>query len=231
MPIKPNQNAVLPMLELEEASPTTVTELLNYVPTYSRKDFRKLVNDAVGAIHQIPRILKVRHGSPFGLKDIVAYFGRSSAAPGEFAGTNVYSRFLSGYKERNDDYGIVLAQTSVRDTLLYERWAIKLIEFLKRKHGLCISNKSQSARGRVSTNEPGYLYMTFHFERSKEVAHKLKPEEIREGANEVSKALQKNSTELKAIPAEELVKATAECLKVANEMDYLGEKPLRLCRR
>ena len=172
-----NPNVELPMMSLRDADVRRVSALLQHVPEYSSTEWRRLVSNTVGAIHQIPRILEVSKVPNLDLKDIEAYFGRSSAGT-TYPGVNLYQRFQAGLKERNHDYGIVFAKTSIRASLNFERFGISLIEQLRRVDGLCISNKTFAARGRVGDIEPGYLYLTFRITQGKEHARKLTQNEI-----------------------------------------------------
>ena len=71
-----NLSAKVPMMVLQEADVRGVTALLSHVPEYSSQEWRRLVANAIGAIHQIPRLLQSKGLPNLDLKDVEAYFGR-----------------------------------------------------------------------------------------------------------------------------------------------------------
>jgi hypothetical protein len=171
-----NPKSLIPFIALESATPTSVTSLLQHVPVYGAREWRRLVANTIGAIHQVPHVFKSKALPKLDLKDIEAYFGRSSSGS-TIAGHNLYGRFRAGL-ERGHSFGMVFATTDIDATLHFERFGISLINRLKDVDGLCIANKSLAAHGKVGTTEPGYLYMTFGFEEGDEHARMLSQREI-----------------------------------------------------
>jgi hypothetical protein len=210
------------MIRLEDATPAAIAKLIDYAPQYGPTSFKKLVQDAVGAIHQVPRAFAVRNQAPLDLKDIVAYFGRSSGSEYGIA-SNVYSAFQRGLG-RGDTHGMVFAQTSIKASLKYERWGISLINYLKENDGLCISNKTLTARGGVGAVEPGFLYITFRFMRGKEYANMLTQAEINEGIRQIVEEMEA----LNVKSQNELHEGISAGLIKANDVQYVGTKAIRL---
>lgn len=224
MAIRPNPRSMIPALRLEDLTPALVTAALDRVPSYGPTGYRRLAEDTVGAIHQLPRLFRAASGELFDLKDIVAYFGRSSAARDE-PGLNVYARFREGFQARGDDFGLIFAQTTIAASRAFERWGIALIDFMKSRDGLCISNRTQYCRGSVGSTEPGYLYMTFHFARGREAAGVLSQAEIDRGAREILPAIDGN---MPSVDRRTMAGATAACLDRANKLKWVGPRPVRL---
>jgi len=76
MAIKPNLNNIIPAIVIDDKlNPAMISNLIKHVPKYKPNEYKRLVEDAVGAIHQLPRIFQAAKGKPYNLKDIVAYFG------------------------------------------------------------------------------------------------------------------------------------------------------------
>ena len=50
-----NPNSLIPLVSLVEATPATMTAVLDHVPQYGPGEVRRLVQNTIGAIHQIPR--------------------------------------------------------------------------------------------------------------------------------------------------------------------------------
>ena len=151
---------LIPMIPLRVMTPDMIADALHSVPIYGPTDFRALVENTIGAIHQIPYILYQKTNIKYQPKQIEAYFGRSSSGSTHVA-TNLYQCWSRGVHDRVHTYGMVFAQTPIEDSLKYERHGIHLIKALKAVHGLCISNRTLTAKGGVGNNEPGFLYMTF----------------------------------------------------------------------
>lgn len=187
MALKRNDDIVLPLMALNEATPTTVSGMVQHVPEYAPRDWRRLVENTVGAIHQIPRILKKSNMPDLDLKDIEEYFGRSSAGA-EILGHNLYGRFRSGLV-REYELGMVFAKTTILASRNFERFGISLIDQLKKMNGLCISNRTFASSGSVGVTESGFLYMTFRLKRGREHAQQLSQKEINYGVQEVLKDL------------------------------------------
>ena len=164
MPAQPklrgNSRMLIPMIPLREMTPDMIADELYTVPKYGPTDFRALIENSIGAIHQIPYIFYNETKIKFQPKQIEAYFGRSSGGSTHVA-TNLYQCWSRGVRDRKHTYGMVFAQTSIEDSLKYERHGIHLIQALKEVHGLCISNKTLTPKGGVGNIEPGFLYMTF----------------------------------------------------------------------
>lgn len=150
-----NMDSILPFLEIENATAKRIRPLLPHAPEYRSTEYTRLVENTIGAIHQIPRLYRKLTGRRIELKQIEAYFGRSSGGV-----TNLRQRWAAA-KQRNHTYGLVFARCSVASSLAYERHGILLLDILRKHNGLCISNNSMSAGGKVGAAEPGLLYMTF----------------------------------------------------------------------
>jgi hypothetical protein len=163
---------------LDDLTLDEVEHLAVNATRYGAAEFTRLVENTVGAIHQIPGYFFRSTGSKYELKQIEAYFGRSSgAANGE---TNLYQRLRAGVK-RGHTHGFVFASSAIKHSLRYERHGIGLLDALREQAGLCISNNSLSAIGRVGAHEPGYLYVTFRLLRTcPELARELTQAEIRD---------------------------------------------------
>ena len=65
MPAEPklrgNSRTLISMIPLREMTTDMIADVLQTVPKYGATDFRSLVENTIGAIHQIPRILKWPH--------------------------------------------------------------------------------------------------------------------------------------------------------------------------
>jgi hypothetical protein len=150
-----NMDSILPFMEIEHATAKRILPLLPHAPEYGSTEYVRLVENTIGAIHQIPRLYRKLTGRKIELKQIEAYFGRSSGGV-----TNLRRRWAAA-KQRNHTYGLVFARCSVASSLGYERHGILLLDVLRKHNGLCISNNSMKAVGKVGAAEPGLLYMTF----------------------------------------------------------------------
>lgn len=224
MAIKPNLNNIIPAIVIDDKlNPAMISELIKHVPKYEPNEYRRLVDDAVGAIHQIPRIFKSAKGPQYDLKNIVAYFGRSSAGSQE-TGLNLYNRFKAHKDTKNDNYGLVFAATTIDASLKFEKWGIHLIEILKKKKGLCISNKCSHAGGGKGKTEPAYLYMTFHYEKAALPAPILSQQQIDNAVTEIMGKYEKEPNNIKTIIHE----GSQSGLMLANNVIYTGQKPIQL---
>ena len=178
-------NYSLPVINIAKASAAAVAEHARNVKEYGASDWMNLVADLIGAIHQIPAIYSKAMGQRIDLKHIQAYFGRSSAGP-HGDGTNLKNRLYAGLKNRQHPYGIVLAQMEIDTTIYFEKFGISLLDKLRTRNGLCISNTSSVGQGGVSQHGPGYLYMTFSVEKPTEsLAQQLTNNEIRVAVEEM----------------------------------------------
>jgi hypothetical protein len=222
VPIEPNLRNIIPAISFNGLTPAKVSELVKYAPTYKHNEYKRLVEDAVGAIHQIPRIFQASRGKPYDLKNIVAYFGRSSAGPYEL-GSNIYQRFMTGKRDRGDIFGLVFARTTIKASTNFERWGIRLIEILKEQNGLCISNKTRHAGGSKGKTEPGFLYMTFHYEDVNEPGFVLTQSEIDEAVIEIMNGYSEQSR-TKTICQE----GSSAGVTLANNVTFTGSKPIQL---
>jgi hypothetical protein len=95
--------ALIPMIPLSGMTPDIIADVLQTVPRYGPTDFRSLVENTIGAIHQI-------------------------------------SRFSMEKQE---------SRTSPIDRSLF--WSV-----IWWQDGLCISNRTLTAKGGVGSNEPGF---------------------------------------------------------------------------
>lgn len=226
MPRLPSSpNSLIPLVVLAEATPASVSKVLEHVPKYSPGEVRRLVKNTVGAIHQIPRILKKRSLPELDLKDIEAYFGRSSGSA-DIPGTNLYGRFRAGL-ERGDTHGMVFAHTTIRASLRFERFGITLINHLKKVDGLCISNKTLASHGRVGSTEPGFLYLTFKVTEGDEHARKLTQREIDAGVASILRELEAEPVVMTKSIQES---AARTALELANDVEFTGEHHIALAR-
>jgi hypothetical protein len=176
--LRGNSRAIIPMIPLSGMTPDMIADVLRTVPRYGPTDFRALIENTIGAIHQVPKIFHRETGIPYQPKQIEAYFGRSSGGSNHVA-WNLYQCWLRGVRERSHMYGMVFAQTPIKASLRYEKHGILLIEALKEVDGLCISNRTLTAKGGVGSNEPGFLYLTFRLLREEsEPAQELTYEQI-----------------------------------------------------
>jgi hypothetical protein len=174
-----NPMSVIPIFPLEALTLSDIDTAIEETPEYGATDFRQLVCNTIGAIHQIPILFYRKTGIEYQLKQIDAYFGRSSSGS-QALGANLWQRLRAGAEQREHDYGMIFAKTSIAASLGYERHGIRLLEVLHKMDGLCISNNSFSAIGRVGSVEPGYLYMTFRMlDYEPRPARELTKEQIR----------------------------------------------------
>lgn len=220
-----NSKSLIPLVVLDTATPATVTALLGHVPEYGPREWRRLVENTVGAIHQIPSILRSGDLPNLDLKDIEAYFGRSSCGA-ELAGQNLYGRFRAGV-DRGHMFGMVFAKTTIDATLQFERFGISLVNQLKRVDGLCISNRTLAARGNVGNTEPGYLYLTFALVEGAGPGHVLTQSQIDAAVAGVLGDLGKSSVvDVKPVHQE----AARAAVTLANNVEYVGEHTIALAR-
>lgn len=219
--LKANPRMVIPMIPLAKMSASTIGQLLPHVPEYGPTDFRSLVENTIGAIHQVPHIFHEQTQIKYQLKQVEAYFGRSSSGVSDIA-QNIYSCWVRGREERGHNYGMVFAKTSIKASLKYERHGILLIEALRQEDGLCISNKTLTARGGVGSIEPGFLYMTFRLLRkTPEPARELTFEEIRDCVRKMKTELSDLAVEMK-IPEKDVRDAFQHGLEQANNVENRG---------
>lgn len=219
-----NPKSMVPFVVLESATPTSITAMLEHVPVYGPTEWRRLVENAIGAIHQIPRVLKSKALPNLDLKDVEAYFGRSSSGA-DIIGKNLYGRFRTGFMERGHTFGMVFAQTSIAATLRFERFAISLINQLKDRDGLCISNRTLAPRGNVGDTEPGYLYMTFTLVEGDEHARVLSQREVDEAVADVIDEFRRSAvTPVKAVHEN----AARIAVSIANDVQFIGEHRIAL---
>lgn len=216
-----NSRTLIPMIPLNGMTPDMIADALQAVPMYGPTDFRALVENTIGAIHQVPRIFHQETGIPYQPKQIEAYFGRSSGGSNHVA-WNLYQCWMRGVRERSHSYGMVFAQTSIKASLKYEKHGILLIEALKKEDGLCISNRTLTAKGGVGSNEPGFLYMTFRLLRKEsEPARELTYEQIRDCVRSEKEKLARLAEDTKS-PVRELQAAFRTGLERANTMNHFG---------
>lgn len=204
-------------------TPEALVDFIDNAPEYGAAEFRRLVADAIGAIHQIPHIFYKAHGFKYELKHIEAYFGRSSWGP-HGGGLNVYQRFVAGRDERDHEYGIIFARTSIPASLRYERHGILLLDALREADGLCISNNSFAGVGRTGSTGPGLLYVTFRLlGRRPALAREMTAAEIKEMVREYKSRLDENF----GSDAAEARGAFESALKLANDTDHFGGQKLK----
>ncbi|MBV5308551.1 hypothetical protein [Chromatium okenii] len=210
-----NKNFELPIFSLENLTRDELKTFADQAPQYKSAQFKKLVSNTIGAIHQIPRLFHSIDGFEYQLKHIEAYFGRSSGAASNHQCDNLYQRVCrAGFDERHHEYGMIFARTTLKDCALYEHHGIRLFEILRKTDGLCISNRSISAFGRRGTVEPGFLYITFRIiEEQEEAAQILTDRTIKELIEEDRKK-RESSAEIESI------KAGLEC---ANDVNHHGD--------
>jgi hypothetical protein len=180
-PLPKNNAFILPIFPLENLTRDKLKVFADEAPQYESVEFKRLVSNTIGAIHQIPRLLHRMDGVEYQLKNIEAYFGRSSGAKNHPC-DNLYQRvYRAGFDIRHHEYGIIFARTTLEDCALYEHHGIRLFEILRETKSLCISNKSISSFGRSGSVEPGFLYMTFKIlQKQEKLAHILTDRTIRE---------------------------------------------------
>ena len=222
-----NEKFIIPMINLDDASPSALTTMIENAPEYNRRQFFKdLIKNTIGAIHQIPHIFeKVNTNDKIDLKNIEAYFGRSSVSADE-PGKNIASRFKyhRDNPEREHKFGMIIAKTSIENTLLMERFGINIIETLKKKNGLCIANRTGYSKGGIGENEPGLLYMTFKITtKDDKPAKVLTNIQIRAAVNAVMKDLGLDINENKPVAS-----AAKLAFDAANEVRFIGEQNVNL---
>jgi len=214
------------MINLDEMSPSALTTMIDHAPEYHRRQFKDFIKNTIGAIHQIPHIFaKGNSKEKFDLKNIEAYFGRSSAAADE-PGKNITNRFRSNrdHIKRQHRFGMIIARTTIENTLLMERFGISLIKTLKRKNGLCIANKTGYSKGGIGETEPGLLYMTFKLlDNADNPANILTNAQIDSAVTLVMDELGLNKNENQHVAG-----AAELAFKTANEPRFIGEQTINL---
>lgn len=218
-----NPDSIVSIFPLATVTLPDIDEAIHEAPQYGEVEFRALVRNTIGAIHQIPRLFYRRTGTKYQLKQIEAYFGRSSCGSSAIA-SNLAQRLRAGREQREHEYGMIFAKTSIQASLRYERHGIRLLEALRDMDGLCISNNSFAAVGRVGSVEPGFLYMTFRMlDEEPEAAHELTKEEIKELVREYRNEIgAKSKDDAAAVDGFEVG------LKAANDVDFHGERKAKL---
>lgn len=221
-----NSKFIIPMINLDEISSSALSKMIDNAPQYNRRQFKDLIKNTIGAIHQIPYIFeKVNSKDKFELKNIEAYFGRSSAAADE-PGKNIANRFKShrDHVARRHRFGMIIAKTTIKNTLLMERFGISIIETLKKKKGLCIANKTGYSKGGIGENEPGLLYMTFKLlDREDKPGIILTSSQIDSGVTMVMKELGLDINENKYE-----ANAAEYAFKAANQTRFIGDHPINM---
>ncbi|WP_372365430.1 hypothetical protein [Candidatus Uabimicrobium sp. HlEnr_7] len=94
--LKGNPNIIIPCIDLYDSSPAVIAELVESTPKYTGKEFKRLVENTIGTIHQIPMKFKGDLVRNVDLKNIIVYFGRSSA-DSKNKRQNLFSRFKHTY--------------------------------------------------------------------------------------------------------------------------------------
>lgn len=211
------------LFKLQDATPQTIEDLIEQSPTYEVCEIREFLHDAQGAIHQIPKVLLCEGARKLNLKNIQAYFGRSSAgARGK--GDNLYQRFQCGIKDREDTHGIILAVTSIKATTHLERFGIGYLEHLRTHNGLCISNATLYGKGNVGATEPGFLYMTFKIcPQVEDYAQIIHPRQIAAAIPSLLKRLGVNELGTR----QEVKDAISMGLQQANDPSHTGNLELK----
>ena len=216
-----NSRMLIPMIPLSEMTPDMIADALQAVPHYGPAEFVSLVENTIGAIHQIPNIFHEKTGIQYQFKHIEAYFGRSSGGSNHVA-TNLYSCWKRGVNERVHTYGMVFAETAIKSSLKYEKHGILLIEALKAVDGLCISNRTLSPKGGVGSTEPGFLYLTFRLLRKEsEPARELTYDEILDCVRRGKEKFARLAEDTKS-PVKEMQAAFRTGLESANTINYFG---------
>lgn len=221
-----NDKFIIPMINLDEVSSSALTKMIENAPEYNRRQFKDLIKNTIGAIHQIPHIFsKSNSNRKIDLKNIEAYFGRSSAAADE-PGKNIANRFKAhrDHAERQHIFGMIIAKTTIENTLLMERFGISIIETLKKKDGLCIANKTAYSKGGIGETEPGLLYMTFKIRNQEDdVANVLTNAQINAAVRMVMSELGLDIKE-----NEPVASAAKLAFEASNEINYQGEQNISL---
>jgi hypothetical protein len=209
-----NDDCSLPIFSLANLTKDELKTFADKAPQYKSAEFKRLVSNTIGAIHQIPRLFYGIDGFQYQLKQIDAYFGRSSGARNHPC-DNLYQRVYRAGLERYHNYGMIFARTTLKDCALYEHHGIRLFDELRKIDGLCISNRSISSFGQNGTIEPGFLYITFRILKQQEKpAHVLSGSEIREIIEEYKKELESSG---------EVEKSLKAGLERANDVNHHGE--------
>ena len=98
--LRGNSRAIIPMVPFSGMTPGMIADVLQAVPRYGPTDFRALIENTIGAIHQVPKIFYQETGIPYQPKQMEAYFGRSSGCSNHVA-WNLYQCWMRGARERN----------------------------------------------------------------------------------------------------------------------------------
>ncbi len=216
-----NPGSLIPIFHLATLS-KDIDAAIQGAPEYGEFDFRNLVCNTIGAIHQIPRLFYEKNHKKYQLKQVDAYFGRSSCGSQSVA-ANINQRLRAGREQRGHEYGMIFARSSIEASLRYERHGIHLLQVLEEMDGLCISNKSFSAVGGVGSTGPGFLYMTFKMlEYESEPGHELTDDEIKGLVLDYRREIENN------IEGKAALEAFKAGLEKANEVEFKGEKRPKL---
>ena len=134
------------------------------------KPWRNFIGNCIGIIHQLPMLFRNPALGNIDLKNIEAYFGRTSISPGTGA-SNLMGRMRAA-KKRGHTHFILLGKCTIKRSVQFERFGHELLTGLKVHNGLCIANASRVAIGRVSKaeNGKGVLYMSFALKQAQELA-------------------------------------------------------------
>lgn len=97
--LRGNSRTLIPIIPLKTMTPDTIADALQAVPKYGPTEFRSLVENTIGAVHQVPRIFYQQTRIEYQPKQIEAYFGRSSGGTDHVA-WNLYYCWLRGVRER-----------------------------------------------------------------------------------------------------------------------------------
>lgn len=221
-----NEKFIIPMINLDEVSSSALSTMIDNAPQYNRRQFKDLIKNTIGAIHQIPNIFsKANSNKKIDLKNIEAYFGRSSAAADE-PGKNIANRFRAhrDHIDRKHIFGMIIAKTTIENTLLMEKFGISIIETLKKKDGLCIANKTSYSKGGIGETEPGLLYLTFKIKGLDDnPANILTNAQIKSAVKIVMKELGLD------IKEDEVVASAAKlAFEASNEIFYQGEQVVKM---
>lgn len=217
------------MISLNDVNTEAMSTLIEKAPRYAKGEYRALIENTIGAIHQIPHIFKRTDTSQrrIDLKDIEAYFGRSSASAFD-PGQNIAGRFRAhrDNPKRRHEWGMIIARTTIQNTLRMEKFGISVIDNLKERSGLCISNKTSYSKGAVGENEPGLLYMTFRI-----TLNSVDPDPADQMSIKQIDEMVKSVISEKSFPANEkthIADAARIAFEAANEVRFIGKKSVSL---
>jgi transcriptional regulator with XRE-family HTH domain len=219
-----NGHAVIRLIRLEDATLDTLESLVEQAPNYASRQYREVTLDTIGAIHQIPEIFAKNFSRKIDLKNIEAYFGRSSASQSGLA-NNIYQRFRQGSSDRKHEWGMVLAVTSIAATLHYEKFGISVVETLRKKKGLCIANETGFSKGNVGSTEPGFLYLTFKIiDQYEDFAHVLSKEQI----DDAVRRMLDDPAVNRLASQDEIVRAAVPAFQQANTLRRFGKHEVQV---